>query len=81
MKKISKTKINIKQGDTVEIISGKYKGKIGKVEKVIQKKNSLIVENINIKTKHIKPKQSDESGEIKQITKQIDRSNVKIYQL
>ena len=73
-----KIKIDIKKGQTVKIISGKYKGQIGKVMQVIYKNNSLIIENINLKIKHLKSKQSEQSGQIKNIEKPIHRSNVKI---
>ena len=71
--------INIKTGDTVKIISGKDKGKIGQVTKVIYKSNSVIVENINMKIKHIKPQQAEQQGEIKNISKPIHTSNIKLY--
>nr|QCI04312.1 ribosomal protein L24 [Anotrichium furcellatum] len=73
-----KLKININKGQIVKIISGKYKGQIGEVKKVIYKHNSLIIENINIKIKHFKPKQSEETGEIRNIETPIHRSNVKL---
>lgn len=72
-------KINLKTGDTVEIVSGKYKNQKGKIKKILVKKNSLIIENINIKTKHIKPKQAEEQGLIKKIEAPIHRSNAKKY--
>nr|QCI08047.1 ribosomal protein L24 [Plumaria plumosa] len=77
--KIKKYKINIKQGDEVKIISGKHKGSTGKVLKIIRKSNCLIVENINIQVKHVKPKQNEEKGEIKRIERPIHRSNIKLY--
>nr|QCI08436.1 ribosomal protein L24 [Ptilothamnion sphaericum] len=77
--KIKKTKINIKVGDKVKIISGKYKNQTSIVKKILYKKNSLIIENINLKTKHIKSKKNEESGQIKQIEKPINLSNIKKY--
>lgn len=77
--KMKKYRINIKQGDEVKIISGKYKGSTGKVIKVITKSNRLIVEKINVQLKHVKPKQTEEKGEIKQIERPIHRSNIKLY--
>jgi len=71
-------KNKIKCGDNVSIISGKYKGDTGKVISIIKKKNKIIIENINIKTKHIKPKQTEEKGYIKKIEAPIDYSNVKL---
>nr|QCI07925.1 ribosomal protein L24 [Pleonosporium borreri] len=79
MNKKNKSKTNIKVGDIVKVISGKYKNETGKVNKILFKKNSLIIENINIKTKHIKPKQSEEHGQIQQIEKPIHISNIKLY--
>lgn len=49
------TKVHIKKGDTVVVISGKDKGKKGKVIKVMPKDGKAIVEGINIATKHKKP--------------------------
>lgn len=71
-------KINLKTGDIVKIISGKYKNKKGKIKKIIVNKNSLIIENINTKTKHVKPKQNEEKGQIIQIEAPIHRSNAKL---
>nr|QCI08608.1 ribosomal protein L24 [Spermothamnion repens] len=71
--------MKIKVGDKVQIISGRYKNEISTVKKILHKKDSLIIENINIYTKHIKPKQNKEIGEIKKIEKPIHRSNIKKY--
>ncbi len=73
-------KDQIKCGDNVSIISGRYKGNTGKVISIIRKKKKIIIENINIKTKHIKPKQTEEKGYIKRIESPIDYSNVKLIQ-
>nr|YP_010619905.1 Ribosomal protein L24 [Symphyocladia marchantioides]WAX03918.1 Ribosomal protein L24 [Symphyocladia marchantioides] len=71
-------KTKIKKGDDIKIISGKYKGKYGKVSSVLKKNNQVLIENINIKTKHIKPKQTDEKGYIKKIEQPIHYSNIKL---
>lgn len=73
MKKTTRLQI----GDDVKIISGKYKGQIGKITKVILKKEGAIIKDINIKTKHIKPKQIEEKGEIQKIEAYIHNSNLK----
>jgi large subunit ribosomal protein L24 len=49
------TKINVKKGDQVKIISGSSKGKEGKVLEVLVDKNKAIVEGINLVSKHTKP--------------------------
>nr|QCI07231.1 ribosomal protein L24 [Hypnea pannosa] len=79
--KEKKNKIHVKQGDYVQIISGTHKGKTGKVTKIIYKKQQVIVENINLKTKHIQPKQEKSTGRIIQIEGPIHSSNVMLYSL
>nr|YP_010850478.1 ribosomal protein L24 [Lophurella caespitosa]WGH13256.1 ribosomal protein L24 [Lophurella caespitosa] len=71
-------KIPIQKGDSVKIISGKHKGKSGKVLSIIKNKNQVLIKNINIKTKHIKPKQTEDKGYIKKIETPIHYSNVKL---
>ena len=48
-------KVHVKTGDTVVILSGKDKGKKGKVLEVSPKEGKVIVEGLNIATKHVKP--------------------------
>ena len=74
-----KIKIHVKNGDTVQVISGKYKGQIGKISKIITKNSQVIIKNLNIKTKHIKPSQKDESGKIVNFEAPIHSSNVMLY--
>lgn len=57
-------KLHIKTGDTVLVISGKDKGKTGKVLEVSPKEGKVIVEKINIATKHMKPRQQGATGNI-----------------
>nr|YP_010851666.1 ribosomal protein L24 [Echinothamnion hystrix]WGH14641.1 ribosomal protein L24 [Echinothamnion hystrix] len=71
-------KIQIQKGDNVKIISGKHKGEYGKVSSVIKNKHQVIIKNINIRTKHIKPKQTEDRGYIKKIEAPIHYSNVKL---
>ena len=52
--------MKIKSGDTVLIMSGKDKGKSGKVAEVFPKEEKIMVENINLVKKHVKPKKSGE---------------------
>jgi large subunit ribosomal protein L24 len=48
-------KMHIKTGDTVQIISGKDKGKIGEIIKALPQDSKVIVKGVNLKTKHVKP--------------------------
>lgn len=68
-------KLKVKKGDEVIVITGKYKGKKGKILKVFPEKNKVVVSGINLVKKHTKPTQVSEGGII---TKElpIDISNV-----
>lgn len=61
---MTKSKVHVKKGDTVQVLSGKSKGKRGKVLDVIISKNRVIVENVNMLTKHTKPRSQGEVGGI-----------------
>lgn len=55
-------KVHVKKGDEVVVINGKYRGARGKVMEVSPKENKVIVEGVNIVTKHVKPRQVGEPG-------------------
>ena len=57
-------KVHVKSGDTVVVLSGKDKGKQGKVLQVSPKEGKVIVEGLNIATKHVKPRRQGEQGGI-----------------
>jgi large subunit ribosomal protein L24 len=54
--------LKIKRGDTVVVISGREKGKRGEVERVIPKKNRVVVEGVNTRTRHAQPSQNNPQG-------------------
>lgn len=56
--------MKIKKGDTVKVIAGKDKGKEGKVLSVNVKNSTVLVENINMVTKHTKPSVANQNGGI-----------------
>ncbi len=56
--------VHVKTGDTVIVLSGKDKGRKGKVLAVSPKEGKVIVEKINMVTKHIKPRRMGETGGI-----------------
>ncbi len=70
--------MKIKKNDKVLIISGKDRGKTGKVLRVFPKEGRILVEGVNIVKKHQKPKREGEKGQVIQLPKPIDVSNVKI---
>jgi large subunit ribosomal protein L24 len=70
--------MKIKKGDTVLIISGKDRGRKGKVLKAFPKESKILVEGINLKKKHIKPKREGEKGQIVQVSAPIPVSKAKL---
>ena len=68
--------MKIKKGDMVKVIAGKDKEKEGKVIAVNKKDNTLIVEGINMVTKHTKPSMANQQGGIVHQEAAIDASNV-----
>ena len=56
--------LSIKKGDTVVILSGKDKGKQGAVLEVMPADKKVIVENVNVATRHTKPRRQGEEGGI-----------------
>jgi large subunit ribosomal protein L24 len=67
--------LKIKRGDTVVVISGKEKGKRGEVERVIPKKNRVVVTGVNERTRHARPSQNNQQG-LYTFDAPIDVSNV-----
>lgn len=57
-------KVHVKTGDTVVVLSGKDKGKTGKVMAVSPKEGKVIVEGVNMVTKHVKPRKMGDPGGI-----------------
>lgn len=55
-------KLHVKTGDEVVVINGKYRGKRGKVMQVSPAERKVIVEGVNIVTKHVKPRKMGEPG-------------------
>ena len=68
--------MKIKKGDTVKVIAGKDKDKEGKVIAVDQKNGTVLVEGVNMRTKHAKPSASNPEGGILNQEGPIDASNV-----
>ena len=68
--------MKIKKGDTVKVIAGKDKDKEGKVIAVNKKDNKVLVEGVNMLTKHTKPSAANQNGGIIHQEGPIDASNV-----
>lgn len=72
-------KMHVKSGDTVQVISGSDKGKVGEIIRVLPKQSKVVVEGVNVKTKHVKPQQDGESGQITTFEAPVHSSNVMLY--
>ncbi len=68
--------MKIKKGDTIFVISGREKGKKGKIVQTFIKKNRVTVENINLRKKNVRAKKSGEKGQIVEFPASINASNV-----
>lgn len=71
--------MHVKKGDTVQVISGRDKGKVGEIVRTLTKQSKVIVKGVNVKTKHQKPSQEGESGQIVTFEAPIHSSNVMLY--
>ncbi len=71
-------KVHIKKGDTVCVLSGKSKGKKGKIIKVFPRKKQAIVEGVNMATKHQRPTAHMPQGGIMQIESPIYTSKLMV---
>ena len=72
--------MKIKKGDRVVVITGKDKGKMGVVTKVLASENKVIVDGINIKKVHVKPNNTNTEGGIFDLEKPINVSNVMLLE-
>ena len=74
---MTQIKCKIKKGDLVQVTTGKDKGRRGTVQKVVLEDSRVIVEGVNVVTRHMRPSQANPSGK-EQKTKSIHVSNVLI---
>lgn len=75
---MAQNKLHVKTGDTVVVISGKDKGKQGKIIAALPKKERVIVEGVNVVKRHTKPSQKNPQGGIIEKEAPIHASNVMI---
>ncbi|HDQ88563.1 MAG TPA: 50S ribosomal protein L24 [candidate division WWE3 bacterium] len=71
--------MKIRKGDKVKVISGKDRGKISQVLKVLKDANKVVVEGVHVVKKNVKPGKVGEQGGIVEMEKPIDVSNVMFY--
>ena len=75
---LQQKKLHVKMGDLVTVISGFHKNKTGEIIKINKKTGKVILKGVNFKFKHVKPKNENEIGEIKQFEAPIHHSNLKL---
>lgn len=68
--------MNIKKGDQVKIVTGKDRGKKGKVMQVFPDKALVVVEGLNLRVKHTRPKKEGQKGEKVQFSAPMNISNI-----
>ncbi len=66
----------IRTGDTVEVITGKYRGQRGRVSSVLVERNRVVVERLNMVKRHLKPNIQNRQGGIVEKEAPIELSNV-----
>uniref|UniRef100_A0A453SUG7 KOW domain-containing protein n=1 Tax=Aegilops tauschii subsp. strangulata TaxID=200361 RepID=A0A453SUG7_AEGTS len=71
-------KMHVRVGDTVQVIAGREKGKVGEVVRLYKHNSTVIVKDLNLKSKHKKGTE-DEPGEIVMIEGPIHSSNMMLY--
>ena len=74
-----KLKLALKTGDNVQVIAGKDKGRTGKIVRIDREKARVVVEGVNMVTKHVKPQGPEQPGRIDKFEAPIHYSNVLLY--
>jgi len=70
--------MKIHKGDQVLVISGKDRGRKSKIIKVLSKEGKVVIEGINLRKKHVKPKKSGEKGQIVETPAPLNVSDLKL---
>jgi large subunit ribosomal protein L24 len=69
-------KLRIKSGDQVKVVTGKDKGKTGKVIQVFPRLGRVVVEGVNASKRHLKTRKDGQKGQVVEFSMPIDVSNV-----
>jgi large subunit ribosomal protein L24 len=70
--------MHVKTGDNVTVITGKDKGRSGKITRAFPSENKVIIEGVNIKKRHERSRRQDGKGQIVEKPHPIDASNVRL---
>lgn len=68
--------MHIKKGDNVTILAGREKGKGGKILQVIRRSGRVVIEGLNMRKRHARPRKAGEKGQVLTLPSPIDASNV-----
>jgi large subunit ribosomal protein L24 len=71
--------MRIKKNDTIQVISGKDRGKTAKVLEISYGDNRVLVEGINVYKKHVRPRRQGEKGQTISASRPLSASNVLLY--
>jgi len=71
--------MKLRKGDTILVISGIDRGKKSKILQVFPKERRILVEGVNLRKKHQRPKRSGEKGQIVNLPGPMSVSNVKLF--
>ena len=77
---MKRPKFHVKKGDTVEVISGNFKGSSGKILEVITAKKQVLIEGVRIIKKHLRKSQDNPQGKIAEREGPVHISNVKLLE-
>lgn len=69
--------MKLKKGDNVLVVSGKDRGKVAKILKSFPKERKVLVEAVNLKSRHLRPKRQGEKGQIVRVPSPINIANTK----
>jgi large subunit ribosomal protein L24 len=70
--------MKLKKGDNVLVISGKDKGRTAKILTALPKEGKILLEGVNLRKKHVRPKRQGEKGQVVSLPAPMNVSNVKI---
>jgi large subunit ribosomal protein L24 len=77
---MSRVKLHVRKGDSVEVISGNFKGSSGKVLEVMARKQRVLVEGVRMIKKHLRKSQDNPQGKIAEREGPIHISNVRVLE-
>ena len=77
---MSKHKLHVKKGDTVKVIAGDDKGKTGTITSVLVEKQKVVIEGLNLVSKHQKPSAKNPNGGIVKLEAPFHASNVMLVE-